>query len=62
MRVTPIRFVRNIELANKFYTALGLSENAEATSGTWADLHIRRRTSWTKPSADSSRSKTPTDT
>lgn len=39
MRVTPIRFVRNIELANKFYTALGLSENAEATSGTWADLH-----------------------
>lgn len=39
MRVTPIRFVRNIELANKFYSALGLNENAAATSGTWADLH-----------------------
>lgn len=38
MKVTPIRFVRNIELANKFYSALGLNENAAATSGTWADL------------------------
>lgn len=38
MKVTPIRFVRNIELANKFYVALGLNENAAATSGTWADL------------------------
>ncbi|WP_248763778.1 VOC family protein [Pseudarthrobacter sp. SSS035] len=39
MRVTPIRFVRNIEAANKFYSTLGLNENAAATSGTWADLH-----------------------
>jgi catechol 2,3-dioxygenase-like lactoylglutathione lyase family enzyme len=39
MRVTPIRFVRNIELAGRFYTALGLNENTAATSGTWADLH-----------------------
>ncbi|MHA7302732.1 VOC family protein [Pseudarthrobacter sp. MDT1-22] len=39
MRVTPIRFVRNIELANKFDSTLGLNENAAATSGTWADLH-----------------------
>ena len=39
MRVTPIRFVRDIELANKFYSTLGLNENASATSGTWADLH-----------------------
>ncbi len=38
MKVTPIRFVRNIELANRFYSALGLHENAAATSGTWADL------------------------
>jgi catechol 2,3-dioxygenase-like lactoylglutathione lyase family enzyme len=39
MRVTPIRFVRNIEAANKFYSTLGLHENVAATSGTWADLH-----------------------
>jgi hypothetical protein len=38
MKVTPIRFVRNIELANKFYSTLGLNENAAATSGTWADM------------------------
>lgn len=38
MKVTPIRFVRNIELANKFYSVLGLNENAAATSGTWADM------------------------
>lgn len=38
MKVTPIRFVRNIELAKEFYVALGLSENAAASSGTWADL------------------------
>lgn len=39
MKVTPIRFVRDIELANRFYSALGLSENVAATSGTWADLN-----------------------
>lgn len=39
MRVTPIRFVRNVEAANRFYSTLGLSENADATSGTWAELH-----------------------
>lgn len=38
MRVTPIRFVRNVEIANQFYSTLGLVENVEATSGTWADL------------------------
>ncbi|MDJ0319925.1 VOC family protein [Pseudarthrobacter sp. PS3-L1] len=38
MKVTPIRFVRDIELANRFYSALGLLENAAATSGTWADM------------------------
>lgn len=38
MKVTPIRFVRNIELANRFYSTLGLFENAAATSGTWADM------------------------
>ena len=38
MRVTPIRFVRNVETANRFYSTLGLIENADATSGTWADL------------------------
>ncbi|WP_369745063.1 VOC family protein [Paenarthrobacter sp. AMU7] len=38
MKVTPIRFVRDIELANRFYSALGLLENATATSGTWADM------------------------
>ncbi|MET1086240.1 MAG: VOC family protein [Arthrobacter sp.] len=38
MKVTPIRFVRNVETANRFYSTLGLTENADATSGTWADL------------------------
>lgn len=38
MRVTPIRFVRNIELATRFYSVLGLHENVAATSGTWADM------------------------
>jgi catechol 2,3-dioxygenase-like lactoylglutathione lyase family enzyme len=28
----------NIELANKFYSTLGLNENAAATSGTWAAM------------------------
>jgi predicted enzyme related to lactoylglutathione lyase len=28
----------NIEFANKFYSTLGLNENAAATSGTWADM------------------------
>ena len=38
MKVTPIRFVRNVETANRFYSTLGLTENADAISGTWADL------------------------
>jgi len=38
MKLTPIRFVRNIEAANRFYSTLGLDENPSATSGTWADL------------------------
>lgn len=39
MKITPIRFVRNVELSNRFYSTLGLTENAAATSGTWAELH-----------------------
>ena len=38
MKLTPIRFVRNVEAATHFYAALGLEENPAATSGTWADL------------------------
>ena len=39
MRITPIRYVRDIEKSNRFYTMLGLTEQAAATSGTWAELH-----------------------
>ncbi len=39
MRGTPIRFVRNIGLANAFHSVLGLAQNTAATGGTWADLH-----------------------
>lgn len=39
MKITPIRYVRDIERSNHFYTLLGLTERAEATSGTWAELH-----------------------
>ena len=38
MRITPIRFVRDIEASRAFYAVLGLAERTEATSGTWADL------------------------
>lgn len=38
MRITPIRFVRDIEDSNRFYSTLGLVENVPATSGTWSDL------------------------
>lgn len=38
MKITPIRFVRNIGLANRFYSALGLLEHAPATSETWAEM------------------------
>lgn len=39
MKITPIRFVRNVELSKRFYSTLGLIENEAATSGTWAELH-----------------------
>ena len=39
MRITPIRYVRDIEKSNRFYASLGLTEQASATSGTWAELH-----------------------
>lgn len=39
MRITPIRYVRDIEKSNRFYAMLGLTEQAAATSGTWAELH-----------------------
>ncbi|QDW30991.1 VOC family protein [Arthrobacter sp. KBS0702] len=38
MRITPIRFVRDVEASRAFYAVLGLAERTEATSGTWADL------------------------
>lgn len=38
MKIAPIRFVKNIEAALHFYSALGLAENAAATSGTWAEM------------------------
>lgn len=38
MKITPIRYVRDIERSNHFYTLLGLTERTEATSGTWAEL------------------------
>lgn len=39
MRITPIRFVRDVEASRAFYAVLGLAERTEATSGTWADLN-----------------------
>jgi catechol 2,3-dioxygenase-like lactoylglutathione lyase family enzyme len=39
MRITPIRYVRDIQKSNRFYGLLGLTERAAATSGTWAELH-----------------------
>jgi len=39
MRITPIRFVRDVETSRAFYAALALAERTEATSGTWADLN-----------------------
>lgn len=39
MKITPIRYVRDIGRSNRFYALLGLTERAEATSGTWAELH-----------------------
>lgn len=38
MRITPIRFVRDVEASRAFYAALGLAERSEATSGTWSEL------------------------
>ncbi|KUM33692.1 VOC family protein [Arthrobacter sp. EPSL27] len=38
MRITPIRYVRDIETSNRFYAMLGLTEQAAATSGTWAEM------------------------
>lgn len=60
MKLTPIRFVRNVEAATRFYSTLGLEENPAATSGTWADLrgdggglglHIARQATTHKDSA-----------
>ena len=39
MRITPIRFVHDVDASRAFYAALGLAERTEATSGTWAELH-----------------------
>lgn len=38
MRITPIRYVRDIQTSNRFYALLGLAEKDAATSGTWAEL------------------------
>lgn len=38
MRITPIRYVRDIGKSNRFYAMLGLTGQAAATSGTWAEL------------------------
>ena len=38
MRITPIRFVRDVEASLAFYAALGLAERSKATSGTWSEL------------------------
>ena len=38
MRITPTRYVRDIGKSNRFYAMLGLTEQAAATSGTWAEL------------------------
>ncbi|MET3920817.1 hypothetical protein [Arthrobacter sp. UYEF20] len=39
MKISPIRYGRDIERSNRFYALLGLAEKAGAPSGTWAELH-----------------------